>query len=102
MTVLYSDGITITVIPTLKAPGATKTYGFDWTSWMSIGDTIASSAWVIDAGLTVVTEDNSTTHTSIQLSGGVAGQEYTVTNTITTATVADIEPRSFVLTCGAT
>ena len=102
MTVLYSDAKTITVIPTLKDPSATKSYGFDWVSWMAAGDTIASSVWVVDSGLTNEADDNDTTQTSIKLSGGTDGTTYTVTNTITTATDAEIEPRSFTLTCGQT
>lgn len=101
MTVVYSDGKRIPTIPTLKTPSAKKSYGFDWTKWVG-GDIIASSAWSVPAELTQVEATNSDTHTSIMLTGGVSGETYLITNTITTTTSEEIEPRSFYLKIGQT
>ncbi|MBI2818111.1 MAG: hypothetical protein HYX72_14345 [Acidobacteria bacterium] len=67
-----------------KDPEATLDYAVDWTRWLS-GDTIQTSEWTVPAGLTQVNASNTTTKATIWLSGGTAGQSYTVTNRITTA-----------------
>lgn len=67
-----------------KDPDAVLDYGFDWTSWLD-GDTISTSAWSADAGITVDSDSNNTTSTTVWLSGGTAGTTYEVTNQITTA-----------------
>lgn len=96
MTTVYSDGRYIPTLIAPKAPLAKKSYGFDWTAWVG-GDTIATSSWDVPAGLTEEFNNNSDTHTNIMLSGGVQGEIYLLTNTITTATSGEIEPRSFYL-----
>lgn len=83
----------------LKDPGTVLSYGLDWSDfgandgaaadpgWLQ-GDTISVSVWAItgpDALLINDTDDNSTTSTSITLSGGTAGYSYKATNHITTA-----------------
>ena len=67
-----------------KDPQAVLDYGFDWSEWLG-ADTIASSSWVASAGITNDSTTNTTLITSITLSGGVAGESYTLTNTIVTA-----------------
>jgi hypothetical protein len=92
-----------------KDPDATLTYGFNWaskdgtndgtasdTGWLQ-GLTIASSTWSIsgtDGGLTSTFDDNSTTQTSITLTGGTLHGVYEVTNRMT-ASDGQIEERSF-------
>lgn len=70
-----------------KAPAEALDYGFDWNApgeeWLD-ADTIASSVWAVDAGLTKGATSNTTTTASVWLSGGTLGATYTVTNTITT------------------
>lgn len=67
-----------------KDPDARKDYGFDWTDWLD-GDTISASSWTVPSGITNYSESNTTTGTTIWLSGGTQGEDYIVTNQITTA-----------------
>ena len=69
-----------------KDPDAIKDYGWDWGTNFLGSDTIAASSWFTDsADLTIVTDANDTTTTTVWLSGGVTGAIYLVTNRITTA-----------------
>ncbi len=67
-----------------KDPSAVLDYMIDWSRWLK-GDTIQTSQWTVPAGLALVSQTNTTTTTTVWLSGGTAGQTYTVTNRITTA-----------------
>ncbi len=78
-----------------KDPNAVLDYSVDWSRWLD-GDTIATSAWTVPAGLTKVSDANTTTKTTAWLSGGTADQSYTVTNRITT-TGGRTEDRSFIV-----
>jgi len=66
-----------------KHPGSVLTYQFDWTEWLG-ADTLATSSWVVETGITKVQDSNTTTDALIKLSGGSAGSSYKVVNTITT------------------
>ena len=68
----------------IKDPDAILDYGFDWAAWLGT-DTIATSAWSVATGLTEVSDTNTTTTTTVWVSGGTAGASYLCTNTITTA-----------------
>lgn len=72
-----------------KDPDAVLDYLVDWSAWLPTGDTITASTFTVnseDDGAIVVDDTlfDSTT-TTVWLSGGVAGEKYTVTNHITTA-----------------
>ena len=68
-----------------KDPDATLDYTIDWTEWLSaIDDTISTSTWVAEAGLTVDSDTNTTTAATAFVSGGTAGTTLTLTNRITT------------------
>jgi hypothetical protein len=67
-----------------KAPDAVLTYGWDWSAWL-VTDTIVSSTWLIPSDLVEEGSTFSTTITSVLISGGVLGEEYTITNHIVTA-----------------
>lgn len=67
----------------LKDPNATKDYGIDWATWLA-GDTIQTSTWLVPAGLTNSNPSNTSTTTTVWLSGGTLGETYTVTNRVTT------------------
>lgn len=79
----------------LKDPDATLDYKRDWnrateggaagTGWLASGETITSSTWTVPAGLTKTSETNDTTTATVWLSGGTAGQDYTIVNRITTS-----------------
>jgi hypothetical protein len=67
-----------------KDPVAVLDYLVDWTAWLA-GDTIATSSFVVDAGLTKQSQTNTPSTATVWLAGGTIGQSYNVTNTITTA-----------------
>jgi hypothetical protein len=77
-----------------KDPKAKLQYGFDWSSWLDSGDTISTSVWTVPTGITEVSNANDDDSTTITLSGGTAGETYTVANKITTAD-GYIDERSF-------
>jgi hypothetical protein len=64
-----------------RDPNAVLDYAVDWSRWLA-GDEIATSDWTVPAPLTKVTDTKTTTKTTVWLSGGVAGESYTVTNRI--------------------
>ena len=70
-----------------KDPQAVLDYRVDWESWLG-ADTMASSAWFIsgpDALLVADSSSNSSTATTVWLSGGALYRQYTVTNRVTTS-----------------
>lgn len=79
-------------------PSAKIDYQVDWSAWLD-GDTIDTSTWSADAGLTVASSpapSHTTTVATAWLTGGTVGQRYTVTNRIVTA-AGRIDERSFVV-----
>jgi hypothetical protein len=76
-----------------KDPHAVLDYTVDWTRWLA-GDTIATSTWLVPAGLTKQADSKTSTAATVWLSGGTAGQSYTVTNRITSG-AGRTEDRSF-------
>lgn len=80
----------------LKDPQAVLDYKFDWAAltngngssdWLASGETIASRTITAATGITVDSSSLTDTNTSVTvwLSGGTAGQEYTVTCKIVTS-----------------
>lgn len=74
----------------LKDPDAIIDFGFRWDRWLQTGETVATSGWVASSGLTVEASPPPTTIvddtvTKVWVSGGVAGTNYLLTNTITTS-----------------
>ena len=69
----------------LKDPDAVLDYMFDWSSWLQSGETISTSTMTASTGITVDSDVATTTTTTVWLSGGTAGVNYTVTNHITTS-----------------
>jgi len=78
-----------------KDPNAVLDYSIDWTRWLA-GDQIATSVWLVATGLTKVADSKTASSATVWLSGGTAGQSYTVTNRITTAG-GRTEDRSFTI-----
>jgi hypothetical protein len=68
-----------------KDPQAVLEYGFDWSEWLVGADTISAATWTVPAGLTKASESNTTTTSTVWLSGGVRGNTYAVSCHITTA-----------------
>ena len=67
-----------------KDPNAVLDYTVDWTAWLD-SDTISTSTWIVPSGITEDSSTNDTEKAIIYLSGGTAGEIYSVTNRITTA-----------------
>jgi hypothetical protein len=67
-----------------KDPDASLDYGINWAAWLGT-DTIATSTWIVDVGLTKGTASNTTTTTTVWLSGGTLGVTYKAVNRIVTA-----------------
>ena len=70
----------------IKDPDAVLDYGLDWSNWLASGETISSSSWVVETGLTKDSSSNTTTTATVWLSGGTAGRTYRITNSIVTST----------------
>lgn len=75
-----------------KDPNAIIDYYIDWSKWLRDGDTILSSTWTVQAGLTkiadpitAVVDPFTDTVATVWVSGGTAGSSYTALNHITTA-----------------
>ena len=80
----------------IKDPDAVLDYSIEWSKWLA-GDQIQTSAWsVSDPAIEAADDSNTATRTTVWLSGGVAGQSYTVTNRITTSG-GRTDDRSFVV-----
>ncbi len=67
-----------------KDPDATKDYQINWATWLGT-DTIGTSTWTVPTGITKVTDTNTTTTTTIWLSGGTNLIDYELTNKIVSA-----------------
>lgn len=59
-------------------------YTENWATWLG-SDTISTSTWVAETGITIDSETETDTTAIVWLSGGTVGNVYTVTNTIITA-----------------
>jgi len=66
-----------------KDADATLDYTIDWEDWLGT-DTVSSSTWTSDSGITIDSSTNTATTTTVWLSGGTAGATYAVNNRIVT------------------
>ncbi len=67
-----------------KDPDAFLDYKIDWTSELG-SDTILSSTWVAQTGISAELPSHTPTTATVWLRGGTLGQSYAVVNRITTA-----------------
>ncbi len=75
-----------------KDPEAELDFGIDWSSWLATSETISTSTWTVPTGIIVSTDSDHTgdpnipggTDTKVWLTGGTAGTDYLVVNTIVT------------------
>lgn len=74
----WFPGLTI-----IKDPQASKDWRFDWSSWLSSGEVIATHT-IEATGITVDTDTNDATSVTVWLSGGTEGSVASVTCRITT------------------
>ncbi len=71
----------------VKDPDAVLDYTLDWSAdYLASGETISTSSWAVTpTGLTIDSDSNDTTTTTVFVSGGTRGKIYRLTNTITTS-----------------
>lgn len=69
----------------VKDPAAVLDYSINWTDWLPDGDTITTSTWTADAGITMDSDSNTTTAATVWVSGGTVGESYNLVNHIVTA-----------------
>lgn len=68
----------------VKAPDEVRDYSIDWSTRLLTGDTIASSTYTLDTGITEVSTAIDGTSTVIRISGGTLGERYKVENEVVT------------------
>lgn len=80
-----------------KSPDAVLDYTLDWSDMLASGESISSSAWGTSSptGLTVDSDSETATTTTVFVSGGTGGVEYMLKNTIVTDNAT---PRTFTKT----
>lgn len=82
-----------------KDPSAVLDYKIDWSEWLPENDRIVSASFVVsDDDMTVDDVVFNDTSATVWLSGGVAGQRYTVTNHIVTEDGRE-DDRSLIIIC---
>lgn len=72
----------------IKDPSAVLDYSIDWAAWLeetSPIDTISTSTWTVQSGITQDSESETASKATVWLSGGTAGAIYEVVNRIVTA-----------------
>jgi len=68
-----------------KDPNAVLDYVVDWgTNYLAIGETISSVTWTVATGITEDSSSNTPTTATIFLSGGSAGESYSIACKIVT------------------
>ncbi len=60
-------------------------YIIDWSDWLAVGETISTSVWVAETGVTDSDDSNTTTTATVFIAGGEETFSYKLTNTITTS-----------------
>jgi len=67
-----------------KDPDEVLDYKIDWSSRLPEGDAIATSTWIVPAGITKDSDAHDDTSTTIWLSSGTIGTKYAITNRVVT------------------
>jgi hypothetical protein len=68
----------------VKDPDEVLDYVRDWSAVLVGGDTIATSTWTPETGITVNSSSHDDTTATVWISGGTLGADYGVLNRITT------------------
>jgi hypothetical protein len=63
----------------------------EWAGYLTAGATISTSTWTLQTGITRVDDDIDGSTTTVLISGGTHGTNYTCTNTITTSAGETLE-----------
>ena len=69
----------------VKDPEANLPYAWDWSAWLSDGETITAQTITADAGITVGAPTEDAGVITVRVSGGTAGATYRVACRITTS-----------------
>ena len=77
-----------------KDPNAVLDYQVDWSAWLGLNETIVTSSWTTQLGITNDSTSHAGSVATIWLSGGTLGKEYLVSNRIVTSAGRQ-EVRSF-------
>lgn len=82
-----------------KAPNEVFDYVVDWTADLLPSDTISTSEWTVEAGITKDADSilAGLLTTDIDLSGGVAGTNYELINKIVTTGGKTFERRLYIM-----
>ncbi len=68
-----------------KDPNEVVDYDLDWSAQMTADtDTIVTSTWTVPVGVTKDSSSATTTRTKVWLSGGTAGEAYSLLNRVVT------------------
>ncbi len=85
-----------------KDPDATLDYSIDWSAWLPSGDALSTATWSTSDPDLEVAGSPAPSHAAgiatAWLTGGTAGQRYTVTCRVTT-TGGRVDDRSILLRC---
>lgn len=68
-----------------KSAGEVQDYAVDWSNELAQSETISSVTWTVPAGITKDSDSESSGITTIDLSGGTAGEEYEILCSIVTS-----------------
>lgn len=80
-------------------PASNLDYGLNWLDWLA-GDTIVSSNWAASDDLDLSQSEINGAVTSTYVTGGTVGNDYRLTNTVTTQ-AGRTGVRSLTLVCKA-
>lgn len=69
----------------VKDPDAVLDYMFDWSVWLSSGETIQSSNVTVTSGINLDSQSATSTKVTAWISGGTSGVPYTVTCRVNTS-----------------
>lgn len=68
-----------------KAYNEVLDYSIDWTKALATSETISTSSWTAETGITVGSNSHDNSSTTVWLSGGTDGSYYKVKNVVTTS-----------------
>lgn len=68
----------------VQDPSSRILRALNYADWLQQGDSISTSTWTLPPALTLVASSHTTTLALFTITGGVDGQNYEVTNRITT------------------
>jgi hypothetical protein len=69
----------------VKDPNAELDYAFDWSDWLETGETISSHTITVSTGITKDSDSETDGIVTVWLSGGTAGNWYTVACKVVTS-----------------